>query len=551
MNEETRPLIVSGGSDVFEITDFTVITDSEQFIVMIENALHEWSLGGESPAGVKRSRSHPLPADFLHRCNWSHDSKPITYPPSREFLLTHVWPEGLPEVNKEDDKESEHTTTGIADLSLSESNFYPWSIITSQFGVFEYLLLSPVREEKDGIFTEDDLQMIQSGVEVAFANSECSLPVFIQYGTPDRIFYVGSLQNGNIRTTFETIHTHRGFLKHKCLSGLLELFKERLNDTSVQPLDITVAIQLEYIIRNDFDFDELSSDTAFVKNMNILSLPFGTSRDVVKEFRLLAGWPGLKQEAITDTVNYSDLDPYAAPRWRASVTFHKGVNGFLFRALSKCKDMIRSEDTSTVKEVVGDQIGQKTAVDAFGSVIDGGSGMKINIVGHSLPLESSQVKEWVNSIFNVKNPDRVPSPVPSPYVEFLKTCEDSLKSVKSVPPNSLVDRLIKVLLNCILRMENHRDQLIAFCQIWNAFVEHLRRFWDDNEDIPGLSNTGAPDLSKCLLYQKIQMIQCCIENRKRKHETLDATKNFTPPDEFYDANEEFMETEENPLINND
>ena len=62
MNEETRPLIVSGGSDVFEITDFTVITDSEQFIVMIENALHEWSLGGESPPGVKRSRSHPLPA---------------------------------------------------------------------------------------------------------------------------------------------------------------------------------------------------------------------------------------------------------------------------------------------------------------------------------------------------------------------------------------------------------------------------------------------------------------------------------------------------------
>ena len=62
MNEETRPLIVSGGSDVFEITDFTVITDSEQFIVMIENALHEWSLGGQSPAGVKRPKSHPLPA---------------------------------------------------------------------------------------------------------------------------------------------------------------------------------------------------------------------------------------------------------------------------------------------------------------------------------------------------------------------------------------------------------------------------------------------------------------------------------------------------------
>lgn len=58
-------------------------------------------------------------------------------------------------------------------------------------------------------------------------------------------------------------------------------------------------------------------------------LPCGTRRDVVKEFRLLASWPGLKQEAITDTMNYSDLDPYAAPRWKASVIFHKGVKGFL------------------------------------------------------------------------------------------------------------------------------------------------------------------------------------------------------------------------------
>lgn len=86
--------------------------------------------------------------------------------------------------------------------------------------------------------------MIQSGVEVAVLNSEryifdddlndlmilifSVLPVFIQYGTPDRIFYVGSLQDRNIRTTFETIHTHRGFMKHKCLDGLVELMKERL-----------------------------------------------------------------------------------------------------------------------------------------------------------------------------------------------------------------------------------------------------------------------------------------------------------------------------------
>ena len=52
--DETRPLIVSGSDDIFEITDFTVISDFEQFIVTLENAIHEWNLGTSNPTGVKR-----------------------------------------------------------------------------------------------------------------------------------------------------------------------------------------------------------------------------------------------------------------------------------------------------------------------------------------------------------------------------------------------------------------------------------------------------------------------------------------------------------------
>lgn len=62
MPEDTQPLIVSGGGDIFEITDFTVVTDSEQFIVTIENVLHEWNLTGSSSSGVKRPRSRPFPS---------------------------------------------------------------------------------------------------------------------------------------------------------------------------------------------------------------------------------------------------------------------------------------------------------------------------------------------------------------------------------------------------------------------------------------------------------------------------------------------------------
>uniref|UniRef100_A0AC34QV35 Rab3 GTPase-activating protein catalytic subunit n=1 Tax=Panagrolaimus sp. JU765 TaxID=591449 RepID=A0AC34QV35_9BILA len=546
MEEESQPLILSGGTDIFEITDFTVITDSEQFIVSVENVLHEWNLSGASPNGVKRPISRLFPADFLQRCNWSHDSKPVNYPPNREFLLTHVWPDapdGLSETVADEQSESEHLAAGIADLLLPESNFYPWSIITQQFGVFEYILLSPVKEEKDAIFTEDDLQMVQSGVEVAFANSECSLPVFIQFGTPDRIFFVGSLQNGNVKTTFETIHTHCGFTKHKCLSGLAELFRERLLDSAAQPLDITVAIQLEYIIRNDFDYDvELNPDAYHIKD--ITRLPFGTNRDLVKEFRLLTAWPGLKQEAITDTVNYSDLDPYAAPRWRATATFHKGIQGFLYRSLTKCKEIIRSEDATTITDILGEDVHHKKAAQAFGSVLDHGSNMRLNIVGYALPLDNQTVKDWVGKIFEVTE-TKLEKSLSAPYAEFLQKCEDNLRSARSIPRNTFVDKLIRVLLNCILMKDNQKEQIAAVCQIWKSFVESLRVYWDENQDLPSLKNVEVPDLSKCLLYQKIQMIQCCIESRKKRYELYDATKNFaTRDDEFYDASEEFMDADD-------
>lgn len=216
------------------------------------------------------------------------------------------------------------------------------------------------------------------------------------------------------------------------------------NDSTIPALDITVAIELEYILRNDFDYEnDLHIDDEYIQNIGANNLPFGTRRDVVKEFRLLAGWPALRQEAITDTVHYSDLDPYAAPRWRASVTFHKGVQGLLRKlhifhtravksghlldaALTRAKMHLVSTDETPIKDKIGPKpTGHRTAADVLGPVLDSGSPMHISIGTTLMPIKDVKLKEIISSVFNVNSNEKIVADSATDYHEIYKDCEVS------------------------------------------------------------------------------------------------------------------------------
>lgn len=45
----------------------------------------------------------------------------------------------------------------------------------------------------------------------------------------------------------------------------------------------------------------------------------------------------------------------------------------------------------------------------------------------------------------------------------------------------------------------------------------MRRFWSEEQYLPGIPIDEIPDLNSCLLYQRFQVINCCV-SRKRRHE---------------------------------
>jgi Rab3 GTPase-activating protein catalytic subunit len=62
----------------------------------------------------------------------------------------------------------------------------------------------------------------------------------------------------------------------------------------------------------------------------------------------------------------------------------------------------------------------------------------------------------------------------------------------------------------------------------------------------------TPDLGSCLLHQKLQMLQFCIETKRKQHAQLDKSNaimcasSSSGSDIFYDANEEEASTEQQP-----
>ena len=43
----------------------------------------------------------------------------------------------------------------------------------------------------------------------------------------------------------------------------------------------------------------------------------------------------------------------------------------------------------------------------------------------------------------------------------------------------------------------------------------MGKFWYEEHHIPGVPQDDIPDLKSCLLYQQLQVINCCVSRRRR------------------------------------
>jgi Rab3 GTPase-activating protein catalytic subunit len=111
---------------------------------------------------------------------------------------------------------------------------------------------------------------------------------------------------------------------------------------------------------------------------------------------------------------------------------------------------------------------------------------------------------------------------PAQFVTFLKKL--NLMKASATDNTGLINKLA----TCT-SLVNQIGQTRAVAQLWREFLLELRFRYDSNILIPDLDpaktafnasylSTPMPDLSRCLLHQKIQMLNCCIKKRIERQE---------------------------------
>uniref|UniRef100_A0A7M4E8L7 Rab3 GTPase-activating protein catalytic subunit n=1 Tax=Crocodylus porosus TaxID=8502 RepID=A0A7M4E8L7_CROPO len=499
-------------SDVFEITDFTTASEWERYVP------HPWKLYG-GICGIYTSGV------------WEEKTDEISFADFK-FSITHHYL--VQESSDKDGKEElveDALPLPMQDLLCMNNDFPPRAhCLVRWYGLREFVVIAPAANS-DAVLSESKCNLLLSSISIGLGNTGCQVPLFVQIHHKWRRMYVGECQGPGVRTDFEMVHLRKVPNQYTHLSGLLDIFKSKIE--MILPLySALVRLQLEYYI------DALVGGE--VGGLEFGKLPFGACEDPISELHLATTWPHLTEGIIVDNDVYSDLDPIQAPQW--SVRVRKADNpqcllgDFLTEFFKLCR---RKESTDEILGRSAFEEDGKEAADISHalskltepapvpihklSVTNMVHSAKKKIRKHRGVDESPLNNEVLNAILLFLFPDAADKltdgsetrPTSSAGSNPPPECEEYnlFSQFKSAPSDSLTYKLAL----CLCMINFYHGGVKGVVHLWQEFVLEMRYRWENNYLIPGLAS-GPPDLRCCLLHQKLQMLNCCIERKKARDE---------------------------------
>ncbi|XP_078084250.1 rab3 GTPase-activating protein catalytic subunit isoform X15 [Mustelus asterias] len=373
----------------------------------------------------------------------------------------------------------------------------------------------------------------------------CQVTLFVQIQQKSRRMYVGACEGPGVRTDFEMVHLRKVPNQYNHLSGLLDIFKSKIGCPLTPLPPISVAIRFTYVLQDwqqyswpqqPPDFDALVGGE--VGGLEFGKLPFGACEDPISELHLATTWPHLTEGIIVDNDVYSDLDALQAPQW--SVRVRKADNpqcllgDFLTEFFKLCRRKESTdellgraafEDESKAENADISQALQKltepTAVHMprLSTMSNMVHSARKRMHRHRRVEESPISNEVLNSILLFLFPDAAADAFNakrstsrgSNVATFEEEGCSLYSQFKSAPSDSLTYKLAL----CLCMVNFYHGGMRGVAHLWQEFVLEMRYRLENNYLVPGLT-TGPPDLKCCLLHQKLQMLNCCIERKKAR-----------------------------------
>ncbi|CAF0883999.1 unnamed protein product [Brachionus calyciflorus] len=475
------------------------------------------------------------------------------------------------------------------------------------YGLCRFLVISPTRNNSF-IDTESRANVILSSISIAINNTGCLIPIFVQVNSINRDMYLGLCEGSALKTHFQIVHFNYTPPQYSFLPGLLEIFKSKLgNHLTNSSFLISVSVRFTYLIQEGtfLDSQQMNMKASLDKSFqdldlvddrideiypDIKNLSFGSIQDCVDSIYLSCIWSNLSEDIIVDSESYSDLNPQHSNDWCITLNnlldkCEYQLTSSLYKYLDELKRTIsvsqligptglsiNSNMDPQVEELKNKSLQKLTSSSSAARRLD-----KMYFVG-------SNIVEKATSRMKALNTSENQLPIDKGFLDFImdylfpdaklrqsketskqnkNQIKDDLNSEKFLKKISLLksssfsnDGLLNKFVIC-LNLLNRIGQTAAIAQLWQEFILELRYRYESAIIIPGLDNDPKkqnqdsslipPDLSRCLLHQKIQMLNCCIK-KKQERELIEKEsakkldnekqKNNSDEDEFFDCEDE-------------
>ncbi|XP_076749790.1 RAB3 GTPase activating protein subunit 1 [Xylocopa sonorina] len=542
--------------------DFTTASEWEVFIARLEEIMHEWKL-------PKRKIGNCLKSGDFVNCQWDEKSEKL-YFADAEFTLKHfklkLDDEDIDGTLEESDEEKvqchKDALNASNDFARIDENHL---VVARYYGIREFLVLQSLK--KDSVMDETKIRILLSSFAIAATNANCHIPTLVQVQEPWQRMYLGTSIGKGICTHFDMVHLKKVPSHCKYLTGLLALFKQKIGGSSGVRLDpVMISVRFSYLLKDwtnstwtqePPDFDFMQGETLGVAELG--KLPFGATYDPIAELHLFATWPEMSENVIVDSEGFTDLEPQLAPEWSVQVKMVSSPACLLGEYLTDFLHLYNNQ--KSMIDLLGDAVIYSQQEDqALSSVFNILTESKIptisTVVNKATAMKNKNVEgpipeEILLSILYFLFPDAEEnSKAEYGDTTICNVDEDQWKGVKTCAMDSLVWRLAIVAAHCT----HNLGGATALAQLWYEFVQEIRFRWERSIPIPGVS-PGFPDsVRTCILHQKLQMMNCCIEKKKAREELAHKSQSLDT-DDFETAEsdeEEFFEcTSEEPANEDD
>lgn len=328
--------------------DFTTVSEWEVFIARIEEILNEWRLSKSKlpKPSVEYTKKWVCKSENirLHDLNFTlsyHTLEPVDKPHNTEVAGSKCLLEEL------QNNLWDSTSNFMDDVDGSHFPVSTW------YGLKRYLMLCPISPLIEGSY----IKLVMSSVNIAFANVDCGVPIFVKIREHWQHCYLGLYEDNEHKTNFDTIHLKR--ISNHCshLSGLISLFKSKI--ASPIALDaVIISAKLSYELK---DFESFAWRKMAVTNeflsiegfdvKKLTELPFGCEKNPIHSALLNATWPKFRESTIVHCSTYSDIDPLMAPHWTIVLKMRENMNCQLSETIGKMMDLL--DNTNLLMDTLG------------------------------------------------------------------------------------------------------------------------------------------------------------------------------------------------------